>query len=65
MELYAGLDLHSRNISKEDLIPVVEKEVVEWSQDINDEQNYSFNKGAFLSLFFCLTFWFTLFFLIT
>ena len=55
----------SRNISKEDLIPVVKKEVVEWGQDINDEQNYFFNKGAFLSFFFCLSFWGILFFLIT
>ena len=53
----------SRNISEEDLVQLVEKEVVEWYLD-SVEPSYFF-KGAILSFIFCLPFWAILFRLIT
>ena len=53
----------SRNISEEDIIPLVEKEAVEWYLD-NVEPYYLF-KGAVLGFIFCLPFWIILFRLIT
>jgi hypothetical protein len=48
----------------EDLIPLVEKEALERELYENVEPIY-FYKGAVLSLFLCLPFWITLFWLIT
>ncbi len=53
----------SINISEEDIVPLVEKEFVEWHID-NVEPHYFF-KGAVLSFIFCLPFWIILFRLIT
>jgi hypothetical protein len=53
----------SINVSEEDIVPLVEKEVVEWHLD-NVEPHYFF-KGAVLSFIFCLPFWIILFRLIT
>ena len=44
----------SRNISEEDIVPLVEKEVVEWHLD--NVEPYYFFKGAVLSFIFCLPF---------
>jgi hypothetical protein len=52
-----------RNISEEDLIPLVEKEVVEWYLD--NAEPYYFFKGAVLCFIFCLPFWIILIRLIT
>jgi len=51
-----------RNISEEDIVPLVEKEVVEWHLD--NVEPYYFFKGAILSFIFCLPFWIILFRLI-
>ncbi len=53
----------SRNISEEDLIPLVENEAMEWHFD-NVEPHYFF-KGAVLCFIFCVPFWIILFNLIT
>jgi len=53
----------SRNISEEDIVPLVEKEVVECHLD--NVEPYYFFKGAVLSFIFCLPFWIILFRLIT
>ena len=52
----------SRNISEEDIVPMLEKEVMEWHLD-NVEPFYFF-KGAVLSFIFCLPFWIIVFSLI-
>jgi hypothetical protein len=53
----------SRNISEEDIIPLVEKEAVEWCLD--SVEPYYFFKGAILSFIFCFPFWIILFRLIS
>ena len=53
----------SRNISEDDIIPLVDKEAAECYCD-NVEPHYFF-KGAILSFIFCLPFWIILFRLIT
>lgn len=55
-EDYEGLE--------EDLIPCVEKDILEMYLDNSDEHS-NFFKGALISFFFCLTFWIILIFLIT
>ena len=50
--------------SEEDLIPLVEKDILERYLDGCDEPSYFF-KGAVLSFFVCITFWAILIFLIT
>ena len=52
----------SRTISEEDIVPMLEKEVMEWHLD-NVEPFYFF-KGAVLSFIFCLPFWIIVFSLI-
>jgi hypothetical protein len=53
----------SRNISEEDIMPLVDKEAVEWHFD--NVEPYYFFKGAILSFICCLPFWIILFRLIT
>jgi hypothetical protein len=49
--------------SEEDLIPLVEKDILERYLDNGYEPSYFF-KGTILSFFFCLTFWTIVIFLI-
>ena len=53
----------SRNISEEDLMPLVEREMAELCLD-NFEPHYFF-KGAILCFILCVPFWIILFNLIT
>ena len=50
--------------SGEDLIPLLEKDILERYLDDYEEPSYFF-KGAVLSFFVCITFWTILIFLIT
>ena len=50
--------------SEENLIPWVEKDILERCLDNCDEPSYFF-KGAVLSFFVCITFWAILIFFIT
>ena len=52
----------SRTILEEDIVPMLEKEIMEWHSD-NVEPFYFF-KGAVLSFIFCLPFWIIVFSLI-
>ena len=49
-------------VSEENLIPLVEKDILERYLDNCYEPSY-FSKGSVLSFFFCLTFWAILIFL--
>jgi hypothetical protein len=53
----------SKNISEEDLMPLIEKEAAEWPFD--NVEPYYFFKGAVLGFILCLAFWIILFKLIT
>jgi hypothetical protein len=52
-----------RNISEEDLYPLVEKEAAE--RYLDNVEPYYFFKGAVLCFIFCVPFWIILFRLIT
>ena len=50
--------------SKEELIPLVEREAMERYPDHYDEPSYFF-RGLIIGLFFCLPFWAIIYWLIT